>query len=219
MKTLISHQFNTAMASLTPAMQQEVNGLFSLASTVDKEHLIASSFTQINSKNGDIFTLRGNTIRIFCTFSIDKDEEAIVFLDVKTVSSYATSASLNNLQGEITLFGSKGEPIGYIEDSDDKTIFTFNGEPLAYIDDSQNIYGFNGQHLGWYEEQIVWDHTGSKVGFTKNTCPVFTQFEPFKGFKQFKPFKGFKQFAPFKPFKGYGNSSIGLLEFIKAGRY
>ena len=218
MKTLITHQFNTAMLSLTTQMQQEVSGFYSLANTVDKEHLIASSFTQIASENDDIFTLRGNTIRIFCTFTTDDNEESIVFLDVKPVSSFGYPGTLKDLQGEVTLFGSQGEPIAYIEDTSDKTIFTFNGEPLAYIDENDNIYGFNGHHLGWYEDQILWDHSGNKVGFTKNTCPSFTQFEPFKGFKQFKPFKNFKQFAPYKQFKSNNISSVGLLEFIKAGR-
>ena len=217
MKTLVTHQFNKAMLSLTHLMQQEVSGFYSLANSSDKEHLIASAFTQIASENDDIFTLRGNNVRIFCTFTTDDGEESIVFLDVKAVGGFGYSSTLIDLQGEITLFGAQGEPIAYIEDSNDKTIFTFNGEPLAYIDD-ENIYGYNGSHLGWYEEQIVRDHSGNRVGFTKNTCPSFTQFEPFKGFKQFKPFKSFKQFVPFKPFKSNNLSSIGLLEFIKAGR-
>lgn len=218
MKALVTHQFNKAMLSLTPQMQREVSGFYSLANSVDKEHLMASSFTQITSENNDIFTLRGNNVRIFCTFTTEDGEESIVFLDAKPVGGFGYTSKLNDLQGEITLFGAQGEPIAYIEDTDDKTIFTFNGEPLAYIDDDNNIYGYNGSHLGWYEDQIIWDHSGNRVGFTKNTCPSFTQFEPFKGFKQFKPFKSFKQFAPFKPFKSSNLSSIGLLEFIKEGR-
>lgn len=152
MKALVTHQFNKAMLSLTPLMQKEVSGFYSLANSVDKEHLIASSFTQISSQNDDIFTLRGNNVRIFCTFSIDDGEESIVFLDVKSVSGFGYSSSLNDLQGEIALFGSQGEPIAYVEDANDKTIFTFNGEPLAYIDKNNNIYGYNGNHLGWYED-------------------------------------------------------------------
>jgi len=206
------------MQSLNPLMQQEVSGLYSLANSVDKEHLMSSSFTKIASENDDIFTLRAKNIRVFCTFSNDGGDETIVFLDVKAVSSFGYSSVAKDLQGETTLFGAQGEPIAYIEDSSDKTIFTFNGEPLAYIDESNNVYGYNGKHLGWFEDQVMWDHSGNRVGFTKATCPAFTQFEPFKGFKQFKPFKSFKQFAPFKPFRGNGLSSKGLLEFIKAGR-
>jgi len=122
------------------------------------------------------------------------------------------------MEGEITLFGSQGEPVAYIEDTKNKTIFSFNGEPLAYIDESNNLYVFNGMHLGWFEDQIIWNHLGQQIGFTKNTCPTFTKFEPFKGFKQFKPFKAFKQFAPFKPLKSSTVSSSGLLEFLRQGR-
>lgn len=218
MKVLITPQFNSAMQSLNRQSQQEVGNLYSFLSTVDKELIVSSAFTKITSKNDDIFTLRGGSVRVFCTFSFQNDEEVLVLLDVKTAHDVGLSLTSTELKGEITLFGAQGEPIAYIEDSDEKTIFTFNGEPLAYIDENKNIYGFNGKHLGWFEDQIVWNHLGQRVGFTKHTCPTFTQFEPFKGFKQFKPFKAFKQFAPLKPLKSSIVSSTGLLEFLKDGR-
>jgi hypothetical protein len=218
MKTLITHQFNSAMSKLRPSMQQEVSTLFSYCNTADKEHLIASPLTQIASENHDIFTLRGNSVRIFCTFSTEDEEESMVFLDVKSVQSDGGREKISELYGEVTLFGGLGEPIAYIEDSSEKTIFTFNGEPTAYIDESNQIYGFNGIHLGWYEEQIIWDHSGYRVGFTKNTCSELTQYEPFKGFKKFKPFKAFKKFAPLKPIKHTNISNTGLLQFLKSGR-
>ena len=52
----------------------------------------------------------------------------------------------------------------------------------------ENIYGFNGKHLGWFEEGIVFEHNGENIGFIESKCPVFTQFESFKSFKEFKPF-------------------------------
>mgnify|MGYP006935325233 CR=1 FL=1 len=218
MKVLITPQFNTAMKSLNSKSQQEVSTLYSFVSLADKEDIISSAFTKITSKNDDIFTLRGSTVRVFCTFSSqDSDEEVLVLLDVNTVLDAGLKLSSAELKGEITLFGALGEPVAYIEDDNEKTIFSFNGEPLAYINEN-NIYGFNGIHLGWFEDQIIWDHLGQQVGFTKNTCPRFTQFEPFKGFKQFKPFRAFKQFAPLKPLKSSTVSSIRLLEFLRSGR-
>lgn len=217
MKTLITNQFNLAMRALTPAMQKEVSALFSFSNSADKALLVASPLTQIESQNNDIFTLRGKSVRIFCSFLMEDEEESIVFLDVKPVRTFGGVGRHSDLQGEITLFDAQGNPIAYIECSNERTIFTFNGEPLAYIDENHSIYGFNGTHLGWYEEQIIWDHSGCRVGFTKNTCPAFTRFEPFKGFKQFKPFKSFKQFAPFKPLKRSAISSLSLLDFLKAG--
>lgn len=217
MKVLITPQFNSAMQNLSKQSQQEVSNLYSFVSKADKELIVSSALTKITSKNNDIFTLRGKSIRIFCTFSFENKDEILVFLDVSTVHDFGINPSVE-LKGEITLFSARGEPIAYIEDSDEKTIFSFNGEPLAYIDEKNNIYGFNGKHLGWFEDQIVWDHAGQKVGFTKNTSPALTQFEPFKGFKQFKPFKSFKQFTPIKPLKKSLLSHTELLKFLKDGR-
>jgi len=218
MKVLITHQFNSAMQGLDDRSRLEVVALYSFLSASDKEHVMASSFTKIASKNNDIFTLRGRNVRIFCTFSSQANEETIVLLDVKTANDFGFRFTPEELKGEITLFSCQGQPIAYIEDSDDRTIFSFNGEPLAYIDDQNNIYGYNGEHLGWFEDQVVWDHSGKQVGFTKSTYPTFTKFEPFKGFKQFKPFKAFKHLAPLKPLKASGVSNVGLLEFLKRGK-
>jgi hypothetical protein len=118
---------------------------------------------------------------------------------------------------ETTLFDSSGAPVAYIVDSDENTIYSFAGEPLAYID-GEHVYGFNGSHIGWFQEGTLWNHSGTRAGFTKNTLSGFTQFEPFKGFKQFKPFKGFKQFAPFQPFKNSANSKVPLYDWLALGR-
>jgi mRNA-degrading endonuclease RelE of RelBE toxin-antitoxin system len=216
MNVLIAPQFNSAMQNLSKQAQQEVSKLYSFVTKADKEIIISSAFTKITSKNNDIFTLRGRTVRIFCTFSQQNENEVLVLLDVSTVHDIGFNPSAE-LKGEITLFNSRGEPIAYIADKDENTIFSFNGEPLAYLAEGNSIYGFNGKHLGWFEDQIVWDHLGQRVGFTKKTCPTLTQFEPFKGFKQYKPFKTFKQLVPLKPLKSSIVSSIELLKFLKDG--
>jgi hypothetical protein len=118
---------------------------------------------------------------------------------------------------EITLFDGNGNPIAYIQ-TIDGTIFLFLGEPVAYLDDATNIYGFNGNHLGWFQEGIVWDHQGCRIGFISQASPTFTKFEPFKSFKQFQPFKSFKQFAPFQPFKSTNVARIPFEEFLRSGR-
>ena len=87
---------------------------------------------------------------------------------------------------------------------------------MAYLD-NENLYGFNGKHLGWYENGIIWNHNGEKCGFNKESLPVFAKFEPFKSFKKFKPFKSFKEFAPFKPFKSSSISKMNFADFLKLG--
>lgn len=50
---------------------------------------------------------------------------------------------------EITLFETSGQPTAYIA-TEDMTIFLWTGEPVAYFI-KNSIYGFNGKHLGWFE--------------------------------------------------------------------
>ena len=66
---------------------------------------------------------------------------------------------------KITLFDSKGEAIAYIDTSDELTIYLWDGDPVAYLYDYDHIYGFNGKHLGWFIDGIVWDNKGNVVGF------------------------------------------------------
>ncbi|MCS6472547.1 hypothetical protein NX871_21685 [Burkholderia thailandensis] len=119
---------------------------------------------------------------------------------------------------ETTLFDSAGVPVAYIDHADEDTIYAFSGEPLAYIDKGEHIYGFNGIHIGWFQDGVLWDHSGARAGFTGSTCPVFTKFEPFKGFKKFKPFRAFQKFAPFQPFKNSNNLGMPLHDWLARGR-
>ncbi len=118
---------------------------------------------------------------------------------------------------EETLLDNEGNAIAYIARDDENTIYLWNGTPGAYLDEENRIYGFNGQHMGWYEDGIVWDLKGGRAGYNKDTLPVFAKFEPFKAFKKFKPFKSFKQFAKFKPFKSHSNSATKLYDFLNSG--
>jgi hypothetical protein len=121
------------------------------------------------------------------------------------------------MMSEISLFDSLGKPVAYIATDEENTIYSWDGVPTAYVD-GEDVYGFNGRHLGWFEEGIVWNHNGAQVGFLNHTLPVFAQFEPFKAFKQFKPFKAFKEFAPFKPFQQQRASQTPLAIYLASGR-
>lgn len=115
----------------------------------------------------------------------------------------------------MTLFNKDGNAVAYIDD-DNETIFLWDGTPVAYLDQG-NIYGFNGRHIGWFEDGIVWDHRGQRNGFNRNSLPVFAKFEPFKAFKRFKPFKAFKEFAPVKPFKSHAIAEMDFVDFLRQG--
>lgn len=213
MRVLITPQFNTSMLELSKAAQKEVMALFSMVSAMEQAQFVNSPLlTKLATSEVSLYTLRGRSVRIFCSFDAQND---ILFLDVNEVGD-SSFEQANQRKSEITLFGRNGEPIAYLATDDDCTIYSFAGEPFAYID-NDNVYGFNGKHLGWFEDGMIWNHQGQKIGFTQKTSPVFTRFEPFKGFKRFKPFKAFKQFAPFKPLKSEAIATEDLLSFLKQG--
>lgn len=119
---------------------------------------------------------------------------------------------------EETLFDPDGNAVAYIDYGDEGTIYLWDGSPVAYLDEESRIYGFNGKHLGWFEDGIVWNLTGDRTGYNNRTIPVFAKFEPFKAFKKFKPFKSFKEFAKFKPFKKTTSSANSLSQFLFGGK-
>jgi len=116
-----------------------------------------------------------------------------------------------------TIHDRNGSAVAYVDYDDESTIYMWNGKPVGYLDQNNKVYGFNGKHLGWYEDGILWNLQGERSGFNKNACPVFTKFEPFKSFKQFKPFKSFKEFAKFKPFKKTIVSATSLEQHLMSG--
>lgn len=117
---------------------------------------------------------------------------------------------------EETLYNTEGQAVAYIDYDDEQTIYMWGGKPVAYLD-GEDIYGFNGKHLGWYQDGILRDHDGNIAGFNKEAANVFLAFEPFKAFKQFKPFRSFKEFAPFKPFLHSSVSEYTLERFLMRG--
>ncbi len=119
------------------------------------------------------------------------------------VVSAAVFAQTNaSADSEITLFNGSGKPEAYIAPQDELAIYLWDGKPVAYLKkDSESgfhVYGFNGKHLGWFVDGVIWDHTGNAACALKERLQR-TEFEPFKAFKQFQPFKSFEEFAPFRP--------------------
>ncbi|HNR06872.1 MAG TPA: hypothetical protein PKM27_06105 [Saprospiraceae bacterium] len=121
---------------------------------------------------------------------------------------------------EIAIFNSKGKAIAFLEVSEEQTLYMWSGKPVAYLykeGGETHIYGFNGKHLGWYEEGILYTHDGDAVGFIEGAMSLFTEFEPIKGFKRFKPSRSFREFPPFKPFFSKYFSKTPLSLFLLEG--
>jgi hypothetical protein len=121
------------------------------------------------------------------------------FMVISCLISVSVPASAED---EITLFDSHGKATAYITLDDELTIYLWSGQPVAYLDqDSQggfHVYGFNGEHLGWFVDGVLWDASGYASCAVKERLQS-TKFEPFKSFKKFKPFKSFKRSDPSRP--------------------
>lgn len=77
---------------------------------------------------------------------------------------------------EIILYNKNGEPVAYIAD-DGETIYLWNGHAVAYLY-KDKVYGWNGKHLGWFVDGIIYDLRGLIVCFIRSKCPVATYAEP-----------------------------------------
>lgn len=124
---------------------------------------------------------------------------------------------------EITLYNAEGTPTAYIDANDtDLTIYMWNGTPVAYLatgrGDYYNVYGYNGNHLGWYEDGRLYDHDGFIAGFIKGASSKYTRSEPYKSGKKYKPSKSYKKSAPYKPALKYSYSRESLSLLLMRGR-
>ena len=102
------------------------------------------------------------------------------------LSSLLILCFLQSKAQEISLFDSQGKAVAYV--ADNLTIYLFVGKPVAYIS-NDNIYGFNGKHLGWWVKGIIRDHDGDAIGVTKAASNIYTEYEPYKGYKEYAPYK------------------------------
>lgn len=115
---------------------------------------------------------------------------------------------------EISIFDHQGEAVAYVDTDEEATIFLWSGRPVAYISGT-NIYGFNGEHLGWINQGIFYDHEGYGIGFFKNATSTLTRLEPLKGIKQLRPLRSLKELEPLHPlFSSYWSNTPLELFFL-----
>ena len=116
---------------------------------------------------------------------------------------------------EISLFDESGKATAYIAVSDEMTIYLWGGKPVAYLqneDGRLSVYGFNGEHLGWFVKGVIWARDGNGACAVKDVMHS-TQYEPYKSYKQYKPYKSYTKAAPAaRSFTGrFGEIPCGLL--------
>jgi hypothetical protein len=118
---------------------------------------------------------------------------------------------------ETTLFDPRGNPVAYF--TDDLGIYTWNGDATSYLsgaDGRFSIYAYNGTHLGWLINGMVYDHKANWVGFTKSAgTGIITSVEPGKGGRMDPPNKLTQEFAPPDPIPTRQWSSIELESLLR----
>jgi len=122
---------------------------------------------------------------------------------------------------EITLFGRDGSAVAYI--ADDLTMYLWSGVPVAYLKTDQtgggfHIYGFNGQHLGWYVAGVVRDREGQAVGARREALLTLVKLEPLKALKKLQPLKSIEKLAPLRPLFRNTWASVNLDGFLLQGQ-
>jgi hypothetical protein len=81
---------------------------------------------------------------------------------------------------ETTIYDKNGEPVAYVTEGYSGTVYLWDGEPVAYIYEEVHVYGFNGRHLGWFRDDVLYSPDGTRVGFTSGTCPKSVSKSPLK---------------------------------------
>lgn len=95
---------------------------------------------------------------------------------------------------ETTLYDAAGRPVAYVAEDGEGTVYLWSGEPVAYIEQSI-VRGWNGQHLGFFVDGVLYDTPGRRIGAVLDRCPCPTRAEPVKFAKHPKRVK----YAPHAP--------------------
>lgn len=131
-------------------------------------------------------------------------------------SAYAPFGSTEDTI-EIDFLNCNGEWSVYIDQSHDFNIYSWSGTPLAYIDKNLNIYGFNGEYLGWLEGQIMYDVDGEPFACTANAYNGYTPYKPYKGYKEYAPYKSYPEYPQYRPYKMSYFSGIDAEIYLSKG--
>jgi hypothetical protein len=138
-----------------------------------------------------------------------------VFLAIRSETQPSSRSLPDARVGNTTdYFDSKGTAVAYFDD--DETLYLWSGKPVAYMDED-SLFGFNGKHLGWRKDGVIYDHDGAVVAAIASRFKTPVTAAPLKAFKDFKPFKAFKEFKPFKPFFGTAWSDEPARSFFRQG--
>lgn len=58
------------------------------------------------------------------------------------------------------LYDKDGHALLYLREADASTFYLWSGEPVAYLFEGRHVYAFDGDHLGWYQSERIYDNKG-----------------------------------------------------------
>lgn len=115
-----------------------------------------------------------------------------------------------------TLYDQHGNAVAYVEP--DGVIYLYEGTPVGYIE-AEDVFAFDGRHLGWYLQGWVRDHHGGCVFFTEAAQggPVrpVRAVRPVRGVRGVRPVRGVRQVRPVRPVMGIGWSRVSGPQFFR----
>jgi hypothetical protein len=117
---------------------------------------------------------------------------------------------------EISLLDTRGNAVAYIADDGEASIYLWSGHAVAYLV-QEKVYGWNGQHLGWFDSGIMRDLKGAQVGFTRDTCPVTPKTEKTKRTKRTKRTKSTRRTSKTRASNKTSKSTVPLDVFLQGG--
>lgn len=117
---------------------------------------------------------------------------------------------------EISLLDTHGNAVAYIADDGEASIYLWTGEAVAYLL-QEKVYGWNGQHLGWFDSGIMRDLKGKQVGFIQSTCPATPKTEKTKRTKKTKKTKSTRKTAKSRATNKSSKSSVPFDVFLQGG--
>lgn len=139
-----------------------------------------------------------------------------VYTELMSVSSADVGKESFPTKSDINLFDSSGNAVAYIAVDEDSTIYLWSGQPVAYLDED-NVYGFDGKHIGWYEKAAIYDHQGDVVAAIAEDFRRPVAIAPLKGIKQLSPLKALEEMEPLKPLFHSQWSNVPAKAFFLSG--
>jgi hypothetical protein len=119
---------------------------------------------------------------------------------------------------QLALLDQGGKTVGYVDAQRRDTVFLADGRPVAYLS-SGSVYGFNGTHLGWVENGVVWSHSGEAMGTVHAPEDSKALLAGIKPGSYAAPRRLMRDIEPLKPEFQAGSSQQSLEQLLAQGTY